>query len=290
MKSSPLLLPVLLGALFASASCTDNNSTFLPQNASYTADGEAPLSCVPNLDGMITAAELPVAIGASETFLVSPAGTTESVDLDGTVNSMGQRVWNWSTSLASDQSFVLTPQTLGSQWYASSFPSGQFVLPYDAANTIEAVYIKNDQAIYLLGIASTQENPSDGKTLVVYQAPVILYQFPIQVGASWMTSGTSTHATVKGLPYAGTDTYATTVDASGMLLLPDFTFTQVLRVRTLVTISPVAGETTTQLQVSFLFECFGEVARATSQLNEPNADFTTAAEIRRLSATPPDYD
>jgi hypothetical protein len=287
MKLSLLL--VLLPAMVLAASCSDN-ATFLPQNAMYTADAQAPLACVPKLDGMITAAELQPAIGASETFLVSPAGTSESVNLDGAVNGMGQRVWDWSTSLSTDQSFVLTPQALGSQWYASSFPSGQFVLPYDAADTIEAVYIHDDQALRLLGIASTQENPSDGKTLVVYETPVVLYQFPIQVGASWMTSGTSTNATLKGLPYAGTDTYATEVDASGELVLPDFTFTQALRVRTLVTIVPVAGETTTQRQVSFLTECFGEVARATSQLNEPNADFTTAAEIRRLSATAPDYD
>jgi hypothetical protein len=35
-------------------------------------------------------------------------------------------------------------------------------------------------------------------------------------------------------------------------------------------------------QTSFFFECFGEVARATSQPNETQDDFTTAAELRRL--------
>jgi hypothetical protein len=38
----------------------------------------------------------------------------------------------------------------------------------------------------------------------------------------------------------------------------------------------------TQRQVSFLFECFGEIGRATAQPKETNDDFTTAAEIRRL--------
>jgi hypothetical protein len=279
----------LVLALFAVASC-DQNETFLPPNAMYSEDGGAPLSCVPNLDGMITSAELAPAIGASETFLASPPNTTEPVNLDGAIDSSGQRVWNWSTSLASDESFVLTPQVLGSQWYASSFPGGQFVLPQDPADTIEDVYIHDDEAIRPLGYASTQENPANGKTLVVYGTPVVLYQFPIVVGASWTTQGTSANATFMGLPYAGTDTYATEVDASGVLVLPDYTFTQVLKVSTLVTVAPVAGETTTVRQVSFLFECVGEVARATSQLNEPNPDFTTAAQIRRLSATPPDYD
>ena len=33
----------------------------------------------------------------------------------------------------------------------------------------------------------------------------------------------------------------------------------------------------------FMFECFGEVARAESQTDEPNPDFTTAAYLRRFA-------
>ena len=43
------------------------------------------------------------------------------------------------------------------------------------------------------------------------------------------------------------------------------------------------GASTSRRQVSFLFECFGEVARATSLPDETVVDFTTAAELRRLS-------
>jgi hypothetical protein len=42
------------------------------------------------------------------------------------------------------------------------------------------------------------------------------------------------------------------------------------------------GIKTTQKQVSFYFECFGEVAKATSQLNETSDAFTSALEVRRL--------
>jgi hypothetical protein len=283
MKHTTWILPLIV-----LVACSDE-ATSLPPDASYTADGEVALPCVPVLNGMITSSELQVAIGASERFLVSPPNTTESVDLEGMVDSSGQRLWNWSTSLATDENFTLTPVTLADKWYASSFPNGQFVLPIDPADTTEGVYVHNDQAILLLGIASTEDNPAT-KTLVVYETPVILYQFPITVGSSWTSSGTSKNAIYLGLPYAGTDTYATQVEASGELVLPDFTFTQVLQVSTLVTSVPVAGETSTQRQVSFLFECFGEVARAMSQLNEPNADFTVASQIRRLSATPPESD
>ena len=42
------------------------------------------------------------------------------------------------------------------------------------------------------------------------------------------------------------------------------------------------GASVSRRQVSFLFECFGEVARATSRDDEQAVDFTTAAEVRRL--------
>jgi hypothetical protein len=98
--------------------------------------------------------------------------------------------------------------------------------------------------------------------------------------------GTVKNATLRGLPYAGTDTYVITVDGAGTLLLQDYTFTQAMRVRTDLTAAPAAGETVTTKQVSFLFECFGEVARATSQNNETQENFTTAAEVRRLGDIP----
>ena len=49
-----------------------------------------------------------------------------------------------------------------------------------------------------------------------------------------------------------------------------------------MTLSPATGASIVTRQDSFLFECFGEVARATSVNDEPKDDFTTASEIRRL--------
>ena len=90
------------------------------------------------------------------------------------------------------------------------------------------------------------------------------------------------NATVRGLPYAGRDTYQVSVDASGRLELTDLTFTQVLRVRTQLTVEPAVGATVTRRQVSWMFECFGEVARAVSLDGELQEDFTTTSELRRL--------
>ena len=54
------------------------------------------------------------------------------------------------------------------------------------------------------------------------------------------------------------------------------------RVRTHVTVQPTAGQSQSRRQVSFVFECFGEVARATSANGEMEENFTQAAELRRL--------
>jgi hypothetical protein len=87
---------------------------------------------------------------------------------------------------------------------------------------------------------------------------------------------------VRGLPYAGRDTYQIRIDGSGALELPDVAFTQALRVRTTLSIEPAVGVPVIRRQVGFVFECFGEVARAVSQDNEMADDFTTTTELRRL--------
>jgi hypothetical protein len=59
-------------------------------------------------------------------------------------------------------------------------------------------------------------------------------------------------------------------------------FTQVHRISTRVTVQPSSGPAVTRRSVSFVFECFGEVARATSRDGEAASDFRVAQEVRRL--------
>jgi hypothetical protein len=267
-------------SLFLIAGCGDN-LTHPPDRPPYADDAGA-LSCVPNLDGKIEAAELKAALNVPVTYLVSPPGQARTVDLQGTVDGAGHRVWDFSQDYKSDESATIEATALNGKWYQGSFPNGQWVAPVDAGDTIEGVYSADDEAIYLHGIASKDENPSGGKTIEVYDQPVAIYRLPLTVGASWTSVGKATNATIRGLPYAGTDTYVVTDDATGELDLHDFTFTQVHRVRTTVTLTPAAGETQVTRQTSFVFECYGEVTRATSNEGEQNDNFTMAAELRRL--------
>jgi hypothetical protein len=49
-----------------------------------------------------------------------------------------------------------------------------------------------------------------------------------------------------------------------------------------VTVEPAVGAAVVRHQTAFFSECFAEVARATSENDEPSADFSEAAELRRL--------
>ena len=254
---------------------------------SYTVDAGAdagPFTCLPNLDGQIDADELQAAVGVPVTYLLSAPGTSSPVDLVGQVNSSGNVLWDFSESLASDGSVAIQASPLGGQWYAASFPAGQWSAPLDVGDTLEGVYSADSSAMYLQGLASTTASPAEGKTLVVYAEPVAFYRFPMKQGTSWTSTGMVTGGMVRGLAYAGTDTYAVADVATGAAVLHDYTFTQVHRVKSTVTSVPAVGETVVTRQDSFLFECFGEVVRATGRTGETNDDFTTAAEVRRLGS------
>lgn len=204
------------------------------------------------------------------------------------VEASGQRVWDYSTPFTDDRIASVTARHIDDKWFAGSFPNAEFIAPLELAARNFTIYSRDENEIRILGIASADPDPPEGKTLLVYDPPIVLYKLPLVPGAKNTSTGTVRNGTLRGQPYAGRDTYETNVDAAGRLALPDITFTQVLRVKTFVTVEPIAGEKTTQRQVSFFFECFGEVVRATAPTNEPNEDFTVATELRRLGLAPQD--
>lgn len=268
------------------AACGENE-TPPPEKGPYVGTTPAALECVPNLDGKIDARELAPRFGVDAQYLVSPSGKERAVDLAGAEES-GRRVWRFGADFADDQVARFSAQKIDAKWYAGSFAGipGAFVVPLDAAMTTDVVYSHSERGFFLHGVASKTPDPPEQKTLLVYDPPATLYQFPLSPGLSFRTTARVRNGTFRGLPFASDDTYDVTVDGAGELSLPDFILTQAMRVRTTVTVVPAAGQTTTQKQTSFLFECLGEVARATSRLGEPEQNFTTAAELRRLGLAP----
>ncbi len=292
MRRSIPLLGLLSLVLVA---CAADNETLPIQHQPYDGGAAVPLACLPNLDGVVDARELAPTLEQYASFIVTPplpATATQGsyVNTAGTVSQEGKRVWDWSTDDASHLVAKLRAEPLADQWYANSFVGAHFALPSDLSGSLVGIYSHDDQALRLHGVASVLENPAEGKTLLVYEKPIDFFPFPLTLGKAWSQTGVVTNGTLRGLtPWSQEDVYEVSVDASGELRLPDFTFTQVLRVSTKVTVKPKAGSQQgySQRQVSFLFECFGEVARATSLLftedaSDPGRDFTDAREIRRL--------
>jgi hypothetical protein len=255
-----LVIPLLAGACQANTTPTSDT------------DLTPPVSCLPDRDGSLTAAELPVAIGASADFYV---GANRTVDLSGPD-------WDLADEDADDDVVAVAPAAFGAQWYADSFAGGQFVTA--GPSGLDAVYHLDDQGLWLHGLASTDPSPPSGETLLVYDEPVAVLRLPLAAGDAWTDVGVVSGGTINGLPYLGSDTYEIAAGEAGNLDLPYVRFHGALPVATHVTVRPDAGGTmTSRRQVSFLFECFGEIARAESRPDETAAEFTTAASLRRFA-------
>lgn len=231
-------------------------------------------SCVPDRDGTITAAELPIALGAKLDYYVD---TNHAVDL---VARGG--VWDLSMETPHPTVVALGPVALAEQWYAAQFPGAAFVV--DSGGGLDGIYHQDERALWLDGTASREPSPAAGKTLIRYVPAVAVLRFPLADGAAWSTTAPLVGATINGLPFNGSDQIDIDVTGSGRLDVPYVHFSPALRVRTHVVRAPSTGTPTVGKRVTgFLFECFGEVARAESKQDEPDADFTTAATLRRFA-------
>ncbi|MFW5968441.1 MAG: hypothetical protein ACOCV2_13025, partial [Persicimonas sp.] len=105
----------------------------LPENRteyeSYEPGGEdeyEELDCVPDLDGRIGPDELAAQLDTEARFLVSPAGQTRAVDLEG--ERRGDRtIWDWSEENPDDQVATVEAGDIDGRWYEDEFPDAEFV-------------------------------------------------------------------------------------------------------------------------------------------------------------------
>ncbi len=253
-----------------------------PMRLAWDADAAVPpLNCVPNLDGQIVRMELQPSIGTPVNFLFSPAGEERDVDLVGSEIADGMRHWDLGIDYGSDRVAQITAIDPSMQWYASTFPNAVVAVATDPSGSIDALYSLDDHGFYLLGLASHEMSPPEGQTLLPYATPIVLFQLPLAPGSTWISAADNS-GTLRGLPYAGHDTYENEVPSMGELVLPDLTFTQAMRVATRVTISPTAGAPILRRQTTFVFECFGQVASVTARDGDDTQDFTTAASMQRF--------
>lgn len=172
------------------------------------------------------------------------------------------------------------------RWYEEHFPGASYAAPLFAQELdILGVFAVFPDRFEMLGLASREESPSEGQTLLVYEEPVEVYRFPLALGSTWTASASFRDATLYGITNAGTEEYSFEVDAQGTVLLPGFTMENSLRVRVDVSQTfAVSSGDNPLLSVRHLYvrECFGELARITSLAGQTDPDFDQASELRVL--------
>jgi hypothetical protein len=251
-------------------------------------DAGMPLGCLPNNDGRIDRNEVFFQPGLRATFKISGAAT---FDTAGTAATDGGRSWDFTTALAGDSSKLVETKSLQGEWFESDFPDGGYTTP---VGSLVGVFSTAPDALYLQGIVSPQ---SDGGTNVHYEPWVKVLQFPLQAGANWTTDTTvsgkyqgyviGNAAFGTGLPFQR-EVYTSSVDRAGDARTPYSSF-ESFRVRTVMerytrvyTLNSWYLLLTLR-SFSWNTECFGTVASVTSTDNTTTTEFTSTAEVRRLS-------
>jgi hypothetical protein len=248
--------------------------------------------CLPNNDGVITRAEVPMLAGLHASFLIAPATATETVTMNtaGTPQADGTVDWDFSGGLTGDHTVVITTDAPQGQWFSAQFTQATYTSLLSDTQTLLGVYQGTAAALLLQGVVSPTNTPSSTENELAYTPAAEILAVPLQVGSTW-TSTSTVSGILDGVTLVSgvttyTEKYDSTVDARGSLKVPYGTF-QVLRVQT--TLTRTAGIDVETIQtMTFVAECFGPVARLTSQTTTypaavPGDAFTTVAEAWRLS-------
>jgi hypothetical protein len=241
-------------------------------------DSGVPVGCLPNRDGRIDRNEVFFQPGLRATYRISGAATFDTRGTDGG--------WDFTGALNGDASRLVETRALAGQWFEADFPDAGYVTELGQGSDLLGVFSATSDALYLQGVVS----PADGatSTRIRYSPWVKVLQFPLRSGDSWQTDSTVSgryNGLVIGIATPLQDElYQMNVDRMGTATTPFASF-DVLRVRTTMTRSfPFTVFPNIVIRsFSWNTECFGTVAAVTSTNNETSTDFTSAAEVRRLS-------
>lgn len=245
----------------------------------------SPYACDGDNDGVIDADELPVVLGGVVEYVANDTDETVTVQVDPT-DLDGEPTWDFTDGPTEVyvEFGIVDP---GRFWFSSYFPSATYAAPvFTDWPDVFGVFEETGSEVLMLGLASYEEEPEGEQTLLVYDDPVVAWSFPLELGATWTSEGTFRDARLLGVANQGEELYTFEVDAQGTLLLPGYALENTLRVRMEVdqTYAVATGSNTaSHIEYLYVRECFGELARITSQLNETDPTFTEATEFRRLA-------
>jgi hypothetical protein len=259
-------------------------------------DGDAGSDrCVPNGDGVVSAAEVPLRAGYTAMFRVTTEVSSFTTEPDCAGDTC---VWDLVEIDGVTVDEETTTDPLDGAWYADepAFAEATYAsrlgeldlsfLFFDICNQVQyGVFQVTDDAVLLLGIVSQREG--DG-TLLVYDPPLPTLRFPLEEGASWRVETTATGPLCNSwVDYEIDWTFEASVDARGELVTPFGTFDDVLRVNSRLERHLGVGVLPTEVRThTFVAECFTTVASIVSEEGVAGAEFDQIAEVRRLTLLP----
>lgn len=248
---------------------TDANGSDMPPDM-------PPGLCNANHDDTIELAELPFAAGRMGTFRIA---TNASWSTAGTASGGGMWRWDLTVQLAGDADRVLTLAAPSGAWWAPSFPSATYATELVSTSDLKGVFAVTATGVSLLGVVSPEAGAL--RTELEYDPPAQIIGVPIAAGATWSSTSTVS-GTAQGTIVAYTERYASRVDQVGKMKTPYGEF-PVLRIATDLTRTSGFATLLTKRTFTWVAECFGPVATASSQDFESSAEFTDNAEVRRLA-------
>ncbi|HEY1957206.1 MAG TPA: hypothetical protein VGH28_16420 [Polyangiaceae bacterium] len=240
------------------------------------AKSDAPVTgCVPNDDGTITASEAPLGPGLHAKYRIA---TNVTVSTAGQTQNDGSRIWDLSGALSGDGDVDIDTVSTQGAWYGAQFATASYATQLSPTADLLGVFRFGGGELALEGIASPSQQGA--YTEVSYNPEAIAVQFPLTMNATWASTSTVS-GTAGGVPVLYYENYQSKVDAHGTIKTPYGTF-QVLRIATVLT-KTVGPTITITRTFSFFAECATQVATVVSQADEPNAEFTNASLVERLT-------
>lgn len=232
---------------------------------------DAPAGCAPDHDGVIARDEFPLEPGRTATYRVA---------LDATVQTApdASDLWRFDGALPGDSDVEATLLAPAGQWWEDTFPAATYATTLSAESDLLGVFELTADRLRLLGVVS----PTGGsfRTELTYDPPVDILVFPMGQSDTWASDSTVS-GVAQGVAAFYTEQYESLVDRRGTIDTPYGEF-PVARVAVDLT-RQVGAVITTRRSFAFVAECYATVANVVSQDYEGGAEFTDAAEVRRLA-------
>lgn len=240
-------------------------------------DGEF---CQPVGDGVVRRDRFEAPLGQSAPYLigVDVAVDTAGEEVDGT------QTWDFSENSGDDYVESIAIEDPSDYWFGEEFPDATYATKLAATEDEYGIFELTDEALLLLGLA-TPEDDGLSRTELHFDPPVEILVFPLEEGAEFETESDASGAFGGNQFHSHDETYRSEVDAAGEVVTPYGTFSA-LRVNTERTVGYVGpfGWTTEDYRIqAFVTECFGTIARVTSEEGEEDEEFDRAAELMRLA-------